>query len=84
MLNAVSQFLSLGFSQTEIREILKSEVFSRDAKTGVAYAEKQARDTERSKSAVMESEMTEVEEWITQLARVSEVTVPVGQTLNQP
>ncbi|MEO1731446.1 MAG: hypothetical protein AAFR64_11980 [Pseudomonadota bacterium] len=80
-LNSASKFLGLGIDPIDIREIVEGEVFSKDAKTGVAYAEKEARDTENSKSPVVESEMAEVEQWIAQLARVSGIAAPIGQTL---
>lgn len=80
-LNSASRFLGLGIDQSDIREIIEGPVFSHDAKTGVSYAEKEARDAKNSMSLVVEEEMTEVEQWVAQLARVSGIAAPIGQTL---
>ena len=78
---SASKFLGLGLDQSDIREIIEGPVFSSDAKTGVAYAEKEARDAKNSKSPIVEEEMAEVEQWIAQLARVSGIAAPIGQIL---
>lgn len=78
---SASKFLDLGFDQSDIREIIEGPVFSSDAKTGVDYAEKEARDAKNSKSPIVEEEMAEVEQWIAQLALVSGIAAPIGQTL---
>lgn len=81
VLTAVSAHLGLAFEPTEIGTIVTGPVFTRDAKTGADYETKEARDADRSRSAVIEEEMREVGEWIAELARVSGLQVPIAQTL---
>lgn len=80
-LTAVSAHLGLDFEPGDIGAIVQGQVFSRDAKTGVDYAPKQARDADRSSSPVIEDELREVGAWIAELARVSGLQVPIAQTL---
>lgn len=73
--------LALGLETRDIRAILDGPVFATDAKSGADYAAKEARDVERSRSAVTEDEIREVSAWIAELARVSGLSVPLKQTL---
>ncbi len=73
--------LSLGLQERDISAILDGPVFATDAKTGIDYVTKEARDVERSRSAVTEDEIREVSAWIGELARVSGLSVPLKQTL---
>jgi hypothetical protein len=73
--------LGLGLEERDISAILDGPVFATDAKTGADYAAKEARDIERSRSSVTEDEIREVRAWISELARVSGLSVPLKQTL---
>ena len=73
--------LELGLHECDISAILDGPVFATDAKTGSDYATKEARDIERSRSAVTADEIREVCAWIGELARVSGLAVPLKQTL---
>ena len=80
-LAASAAHLELGLEKRDISAILDGPVFATDAKTGADYATKEARDVERSRSAVTQDEIREVGAWIAELARVSGLSVPLKQTL---
>lgn len=58
-----------------------ARAFAFDAKTGRPYDEKQKEDEERSGGIVIAEEIAEVSHWIDQMAHVSNLEVPVAQTL---
>lgn len=78
---ASAAHLGIGLKERDVSAILDGPVFATDAKTGADYAAKQARDDERSHSAVTEDEIRDVSRWIAELARVSGLSVPLKQTL---
>jgi len=80
-ITTAAEFLGVEIDQPDIQRIVDGPVFRTDAKTGVDYDTKQARDTERSSSPITDDEMREVEQWIAELARVSGIKAPIPQTL---
>lgn len=76
-----AEHLDLGFEESDVDAILESEVFARDAKTGVDFDAKSAADEARYRSDVLDEEIREVEVWIDQLAARSRISAPVPQTL---
>lgn len=78
---SASAHLGLGLEQQDFDAIMNGPVFETDAKTGVDYSAKAAADEARYRSAVLDEEIEEVAAWIADLARVSGIKAPVGQTL---
>lgn len=80
-LGAASAHLDLGLEAAQVRAAAQGEAFARDAKTGVDYAEKAARDERRTSSPIVEEEIAEVDRWVGELARASGLRTPVAETL---
>lgn len=78
---AANRHLGLQIANEQIAEIVKGGVFEQDAKTGEDYQSKSQRDAKRSHSAVVDEEIAEVGKWISELARVSQLKVPLKQSL---
>ena len=78
---AVGGFFSLDIDEARAGQIVAGPVFGADAKTGVDYAEKAARDAQSTRSAVVEEEIAKVGEWIEMIARQAGLRLPLGTTL---
>lgn len=81
VLEAVGRFTGVGIDAARAAEIASGPVFTRDAKTGLDYAEKSARDAAATQSAVVEDEIAKLGEWVGAIAAQAGVEVPLRQTL---
>lgn len=81
VLEAVGRFTGVGIDAARAAEIASGSVFTRDAKTGLDYAEKSARDAAATQSAVVEDEIAKLGEWVGAIAAQAGVEVPLRQTL---
>lgn len=80
-LRAAGGFMSFNVPDDVIAAVVSGPVFREDAKQGGDYAAKQATDDSRSRSAVVDEEIVEVEQLVALNARQLGFAVPVPQTL---
>lgn len=81
VLEAVGRFTGVGIDAARAAQIASGPVFTKDAKTGLDYAEKSARDAASTQSAVVEDEIAKLGEWVSAIAAQAGVEVPLPQTL---
>ena len=81
VLEAVGRFTGVAIDAERAAAIASGPVFTKDAKTGLDYAEKSARDAAATQSAVVEDEIAKLGEWIGAIAQQAGVQVPMRQTL---
>jgi hypothetical protein len=80
-LRAAASFMQLDVADEVISAIASGPVFREDAKLGGDYAAKQAADDARSRSAVVDEEIAEVEQLVARNAQQLGFAVPLPQTL---
>ena len=77
---AANKHLRLNIANEQISEIVRGGVFEQDAKTGEDFQSKSQRDAKRSQSTVVDEEIAQVGKWVSELAQVSQLKVPLKQS----
>lgn len=80
-ITAAAVHFGLSLDKSDLGAVLEGPVFRSHSKLGGDFAAKERQDRERSQSEVNDEEISSVLQWIGEIARVSDLTAPVAQTI---